>query len=143
MKKLYTAALLVLAMSFGAAATAQTATKATTAQPAPLSAKAKALCKTWNFKATFSFDLMQDPTDAQKKDVLIFSEDGHYRWIYNGTPIVGTWTLDKSNVYISLTQDNSTNTYRFKLMESSDTSIRIDYRDADETHNILIYEAAK
>lgn len=70
-------------------------------------------------------------------------EDGRFRWIYNGAPVVGTWTIDKANTWITLKQDVTNEIFRIKVIESSSDKLKIDYRDKDEIHNILIFAAAK
>ncbi|TND10609.1 MAG: hypothetical protein FD123_251 [Bacteroidetes bacterium] len=139
MKKFSTILILFLFAGF-TGMNAQTAAGGTA--PA-LSAKAKSLCKTWTFANSENFDLPQAPTEAQKNDQFILMEDGRFRWIYSGTPVVGTWTIDKSNAWITLTQDVTKETFRIKVMESSADKLKIDYRDKDEIHNILHFTAAK
>jgi hypothetical protein len=135
MKTILTSALLLA----GIASFAQTATKpAATTQTAPLSAKAKELCKEWVLVKTENFGDEHMPTDKQKTDKLILLQDGHYRLVMEGVTESGTWSLDKSNIWITLTTDGGA-VKKFKIIESSATALKVDYRDADDIHNILFY----
>lgn len=111
----------------------------TTATQAPaLSAKAKTLCKEWKLTATETWDLRQNPTEVQKGDLLNLMESGRYRWIYDGVAEGGTWTVDAGNKWITLTSDAGV-VKRLQVLSQSDTELKVDYRDADGTHNVLIY----
>jgi hypothetical protein len=138
MKKIFTIALLFI----GAFSFAQTSTSTTTATqtpaPATLTPKAKALCKTWKLTMTENFGDQHKPTEAQKNDQLILLEDGHYRLIIDGVAEGGSWTLSKDNLWITLTSSTNT-TKKLKVLESTATSLKVDYRDADDIHNILMY----
>ena len=145
MKHLFTSAFLL----FSFAAFAQTATKTgsstsgttATAQTTTLSAKAKSLCKEWKLSKTENFGDQHDPTDQQKNDQLILMDNGRYRFVYNGEAEGGTWTLDKTNVWLTLTTDAGV-VKKLKIMESTDTTLKIDYRDSDDVHNILYYSTS-
>ncbi len=138
MKKILTIALLFI----GASAFAQTSTSTTpatqTPAPATLTPKAKTLCKAWTLSMTENFGDQHKPTEIQKNDLLNLMEDGHYRLILNGVAEGGTWILSKDNLWITMTSSTGA-VKKFKVLESTATSLKIDYRDADEIHNILIY----
>lgn len=140
MKTILTSALLFL----GLVAFAQTpapAPAASSTVSTALSLKAKSLCKEWSLVKTENFGDQHSPTDQQKNDRFILMENGRYRLIMNGTAEGGTWTIDKANVWITLTADDGS-VKKFKVMESTDSSLKIDYRDADEIHNVLYYSTA-
>jgi len=134
MKKILTLAFLSLFIGFSL--NAQTPSKAATTVPAE---KSKALAKSWTFAGSENFSLEQAPTEAQKNDVLMLMTDGRFRWIYNGNPVVGTWTADKSNTMISLTQDVTNEVFKIKVLHLASDRMKVDYRDKDDVHNILIY----
>lgn len=145
MKTIFT---LLLATSFSLAF-AQTKTTPATTTPAPtttatstvtptLSAKAKTLCKEWKLSATETWDLRQNPTEAQKGDLLTLMENGRYRLIMDGSAEGGTWTVDASNKWITLKNDIG-GEKKFQVLSQTDTELKVDYRDADGTHNVLIY----
>lgn len=144
MKTIFTSALLLCAFAGFAQTPAKagstgTATTTTTTQTTPvLSAKAKSLCKEWSLSKTENFGDLRNPDENQKGDRFILMENGRYRLIYNGVAEGGTWTIDKANTLITLTKDDGT-VKKFKILESTDSSLKIDYRDADDIHNILIY----
>jgi len=143
MKRIIILSALFFGLAIFTQAMAQTATSTTTSasQTTALSAKAKSLCKEWQLSKTENFGDQHDPTDQQKGDKLILMDNGRYRLIYNGAAEGGTWTLDKSNVWITLTQDDGT-VKKFKVLESTDNSLKVDYRDADDVHNILYYSTS-
>lgn len=149
MRTLFT---LLLATSLTAVA-AQVKTGPATTSPAPsktspapaatqeaptLSAKAKSLCKEWKLTATETWDLRQNPTETQKGDLLNLMESGRYRWIYDGVAEGGTWTVDAANKWITLTSDAGT-VKKLQVLSQADSELKVDYRDADGTHNVLIY----
>lgn len=113
-----------------------------TTQTAPtLSAKQKTLCKEWKFIRSESFDLVQAPTDAQKGDLVNLMETGRYRLIMDGAAEGGTWTVDAGCKWITMTSDAGV-VKKFQILSQTDTEMKIDYRDADGTHNVLIYSTA-
>lgn len=114
----------------------QTKPSATTAPT--LSAKGKSLCKEWKLIRTESFDLVQQPGENQKGDLINLMENGRYRMIMDGAAEGGTWTVDNANVWITFTSDAGV-IKKFKILAQTDTELKVDYRDADGTHNILIY----
>jgi hypothetical protein len=145
MKNCITSALFVLGLvGITSQANAQApATKAPVATQlaTTLSPKQKALCKEWKFTASETFSLEQSPTAEQKGDVLILMENGRYRMMLNGKPEGGTWTADKAGKTITLTQDATSEVKTLKVIEQTETRLKVDYRDKDDIHNILIYEA--
>lgn len=141
MKTLFT---LVLCASL-TAAIAQTSKPAPAPAPAPtaqsaptLSAKQKTLVKEWKFVRSESFDLSQPPTDAQKNDLVNFMESGRYRLILDGVAEGGTWTVDAACKWITMTSDAGV-VKKFQILSQTDKEMKVDYRDADGTHNVLIY----
>lgn len=116
---------------------AETQTTTTTLSP-----KAKALCTTWYLTETENFGDVHKPNDNQKGDLLLLLEAGQYRFIYNGEVETGSWAIDKGGIYLTLTKENG-ESKKLKVLESTATTLKIDYRDSDEIHNILYYSTAK
>lgn len=142
MKKILTLALLFAGVSlFGQTATqskAKTTTTATQTTPTANGSKAKMLYKTWALTMTENFGDQHKPSDTQKNDLLNVMEGGRYRLIKDGVAEAGTWTLSKDNLWLTLTNDAG-EVKKFKIMELTDSSLKVDYRDADDIHNILMY----
>lgn len=114
----------------------------TTAQSAPtLSAKQKTLVKEWKFTRSESFDLSQPPTEAQKNDLVNLMENGRYRLILDGVAEGGTWTVDAGCKWITMTSDAGV-VKKFQILSQTEKEMKVDYRDADGTHNVLIYSPA-
>ena len=137
--------MLVLITGFAFAQTStqtKPASTATTTQTAStdLSAKAKSLCKNWTFTMSENFAQQHQPTDAQKNDQLVLMDNGMYRMTKDGAAQTGTWTLDKSNVWLTLTRDDGT-VMKLKIVESTATTLKVDFRDSDDIHNFLYYTA--
>jgi hypothetical protein len=144
MKTLFT---LVLCASL-TAAFAQTTKPAPAPAPAPtvqqaptLTAKQKTLAKEWKFVRSESFDLSQPPTEAQKNDLVNLMDGGRYRLILDGVAEGGTWTVDASCKWITMTSDAGV-VKKFQILSQTDKEMKVDYRDADGTHNVLIYSPA-
>lgn len=115
---------------------------APTAQSAPtLSAKQKTLVKEWKFVRSESFDLSQPPTEAQKNDLVNLMENGRYRLILDGVAEGGTWTVDAGCKWITMTSDAGV-VKKFQILSQTEKEMKVDYRDADGTHNVLIYVPA-
>ncbi|MBI3511705.1 MAG: hypothetical protein HY064_13675 [Bacteroidetes bacterium] len=132
-----------LAVSFAFAQTKTTSTTTTTttaSSTGALSEKAKQLCKTWTLSKTENFGDQHDPTAEQKGDKLSIMDNGQYQFVYNGTSESGTWTLDKSNVWLTLTSSTGT-VKKLKILEQTETSLKVDYRDEIDIHNFLYYSA--
>lgn len=135
MKKILTIALFFV----GASLFAQTPAATTTPTQSPaVNPKAKAISKNWYLSETENFGDKHKPTAEQKNDMLNLLDGGHYRLIMNGVAESGTWTLSKDNLWITLTASTG-EVKKFKVLESSETTLKVDYRDADDIHNILIY----
>lgn len=134
MKKILTIALLFVGVSLFA----QVSTTTTPTQSPALTTKAKELCKTWSLTMTENFGDQHKPTDKQVNDMLMLMESGRYRLIMDGAAEGGTWSLSKDNLWLTVTSDAGA-VKKFKVIESTATSLKIDYRDADDIHNILIY----
>ena len=118
---------------------AKTTPTSTVTPTAPvLSDKAKSLCKEWKLISVESFDLVTAPTELQKGDIFNLMENGRYRLIYDGVAEGGTWTIDKANVWITMTSDAGV-VKKYQIQAQSDTELKIFFRDADGAHNILIY----
>jgi hypothetical protein len=105
---------------------------------ATLSPKAKALCATWHLSKTELFSNPLPPTEAQKNDLLMLMESARYRLIYNGAPEAGTWLLDKAESTLIITSDTGL-IKKIKLLDVGAQTIKLDYKDEDEVHNILYY----
>lgn len=145
-KTLFTFALCAtMTAAFAQARTTTTpapSTTTTTAQTAPtLTAKQKTLAKEWKFIRSESFDLSQPPTEAQKGDLVNLMENGRYRLILDGVAEGGTWTVDAACKWITMTSDAGV-VKKFQVLSQTDKELKVDYRDADGTHNVLIYSPA-
>jgi hypothetical protein len=117
---------------------AQTATKPPqTAQP---SAKAKALYGTWTFIGSETFSMPQDPNEKQKTDVLTLNADGSFTFVMDGVAHKGKFTIDASATWITLTDGTTNEVVKLKVLEKTAKRLKVDYRDKDDVHNILIYE---
>ncbi len=144
MKKLLTILLcgsmtLAFAQARQDAAPKVTITPAATTQTAPtLSAKQKTLCKDWKFIRSESFDLVQQPTEAQKGDLVSLMESGRYRLILDGVAEGGTWTVDAACKWITMTSDAGV-VKKFQVLSQTESELKVDYRDSDGTHNVLVY----
>lgn len=143
MKKILTLALIfagasLIAQTATQAKTSTTTTTATQTYATANGSKAKMLYKTWSLTMTENFGDQHKPTDAQKNDLLTVMEGGRYRLIKDGVAEGGTWTLSKDNLWLTLTNDTGV-VKKFKIMELTDSSLKVDYRDADDIHNILMY----
>ncbi|HLG04340.1 MAG TPA: hypothetical protein VI731_12150 [Bacteroidia bacterium] len=149
MKTLFTSLLFLIGSAGIAQAPTKSAPAKTAAKPAEqaptqnssatvLTEKQKELCKEWTLSKTENFGDQHDPTEKQKNDRLLLLADGHYRLILNGVVEGGTWTLDKSNVWLTLTNGIG-EVKKFKILESTPTSLKVDYRDEIDIHNILYY----
>jgi hypothetical protein len=118
------------------------ATTTTTTQTAPtLSAKQKTLCKEWKFTGSESYDLPQPPSAAQKGDLINLMETGRYRLIMDGVAEGGTWTVDAGCKWITMTSDAGV-VKKYQVLSQTDSVLKVDYRDADGTHNVLLYSPA-
>jgi hypothetical protein len=140
MKKILTLALvLVSALTFAQTPkTTSTTTKTATAN----GSKAKMLYKTWTLSMTENFGDQHKPTDAQKNDMLNVMDGGRYRLIKDGVSEAGTWTLSKDNMWLTLTADGG-GVKKFKVLELTDSSLKVDFRDSDDIHNILYFAPGK
>lgn len=137
MKTLFTL-ILCATMTVGFAQARQEAAPTATQTAPTLSEKQKTLCKTWKFTGSESFDLPQPPTEAQKNDLVNLMADGRYRLILDGVAEGGTWTVDAGCKWITMTTDAGV-VKKFQVLAQTDSSLKVDYRDGDGTHNVLLY----
>ena len=139
---LFAASVTIAAAQSKTGGTATPAPAGTDVQAPTLSAKAKTLCKEWKLSATETWDLRQNPTETQKGDLLNLMETGRYRLIMDGVAEGGTWKVDGANKWITLTSDAGAEK-KFQVLSQTDTELKVDYRDGDGTHNVLIYSVGK
>jgi|GEM_PF-6058185 outer membrane lipoprotein-sorting protein len=110
--------------------------------PAPvLSPQMQKLCKAWSFTGSEAWGVVAEPTAEQKSDRIEFKTDMSYSWTYNGKVESGTWTSDKSAVWVSLKTSDGV-TKRLKVVKVDATSLEIDYKDQDDVHNMLRYKSS-
>lgn len=128
-------------MSIGFAQARQDAAPTTTQTAPTLSAKQKTLCKEWKFTGSESFDLPQPPTEAQKGDLINLMENGRYRLILDGVAEGGTWTVDAGCKWITMTSDAGV-VKKYQVLSQTESVLKVDYRDSDGTHNVLLYAPA-
>lgn len=140
MKTLFTF-ILCATMTVGFAQARQDAAPSATQTAPTLSAKQKTLCKEWKFTGSESFDLPQPPTAAQKGDLINLMENGRYRLILDGVAEGGTWTVDAGCKWITMTSDAGV-VKKYQILSQTDTVLKVDYRDSDGTHNVLLYSPA-
>lgn len=109
--------------------------------PAPtLSPQMQKLCKVWTFTGSEAWGVVAEPTAEQKGDKIEFKSDMSYSWSYNGKMESGTWTSDKSAVWVSLKTSEGV-TKRLKVVKVDAASLEIDYKDQDDVHNMLRYKS--
>ncbi len=120
--------------------TTMLAQQPTTKQPAQASAKVKALYGTWTFIGSETFSMPQDPNDAQKTDVLVLNADGTFTFKMDGTEHKGKWMSDAAASLITLTDETTNEVFKLRVLEKTAKRLKVDYRDKDDVHNILIYE---
>jgi|GEM_PF-1120002 hypothetical protein len=144
MKTLFTLAMcasltVAMAQSRTTPSPAPATTSPAPAQTSPtLSVNQKAFVKEWKFDHSESFDLVQKPTEQQKNDLVNLMDNGRYRLILDGQSEGGTWTIDAGCKWITLTKDDGT-VKKFQVLSKSDKEMKVDYRDSDGTHNVLVY----
>ncbi len=138
MSKTFFTILLCVTMTLAYAQTPAPAAASNTHVAPTLSEKQKTLCKTWKFTGSESFDLPQPPTAAQKNDLVNLMADGRYRLILDGVAEGGTWTVDAGCKWITMTSDAGV-VKKFQVLTQTDSSLKVDYRDGDGTHNVLLY----
>ncbi|MCA6362074.1 MAG: hypothetical protein IM638_03495 [Bacteroidetes bacterium] len=138
LRSLFASTLLLAAFFYANAEPAQTATKPVQAtQP---TAKAKALYGTWTFIGSETFSMPQDPNDKQKTDVLVLNADGSFRFVMDGVEHQGKFIIDAAATWITLTDATTNEVFKLKVIEKTATRLKVDYRDKDDVHNILIYQ---
>lgn len=141
MKRILTSLLLLVGISAFAQTTAKPTTATNASSTTGLSEKAKSLCQTWTLTQTENFGDVHKPTEAQKGDKLVLMESTRFTLVKDGAVVSGVWSLDKTNVWLTLTGDDGV-VIKFKIVESTATTLKVDFRDSDDIHNILYYSAA-
>ena len=138
MKNIFTTACLLVACIGFAQTTSRPTTTTTTTTTT--TSRATQLCREWKIQKTENFGEQHEPTEAQRGDKMTINSNGTYTLIMNGVTETGTWVLDKPGTLLTLTSSASV-IKKFKILEASDAALKIDYRDADDIHNIVFYTA--
>jgi hypothetical protein len=91
---------------------------------------AEKLTKKWKITAYETFGVKEDLKENQKKDFLQFNADKTYKGIENGNEVTGTWSVEKTNTYLTTTNSKNKETRSYKIYSVSDKEAVIEYKDA-------------
>ena len=104
---------------------------AVAATPAVQSDKEKLLIKAWKVVSIEQFGVASKPTDKQKSDGVTFMADGLAFLTIDGVAKTGKWTLDKGKTYVTIQVDDSTEKFRFKIMNLTADQFFYEYQDPE------------
>lgn len=101
-----------------------------TATPAA-SEKDKFLCKAWKTTFIESFGTINPPDEKQKNDGVTFTSDGIAFLTFNGAAKTGKWSFDKPKANVTITIDDSTEKFKFKVLSLTAEEFKYEYQDPD------------
>ncbi len=89
------------------------------------------LSKEWTINQYEQFSVLEEPTEEQKKDKLVFKSDMTCTIIENGTSYSGKWTIDKTRKYIMCTLKEGTVKRTYKIISVNDKDAIFEYQTPD------------
>lgn len=140
MKKFLLLALLFCTVSI---AHAQQKTAPKTSATTTVIPKDSLLMGMWKLSAVEEFAVKAPPAEKQKDDAATFMKDRTAFVTLNGQKITGTWELDKSQKWITVTEDGTAAKWKFKLMKVDAKEMIYEYQDADQIRTIFYFEPVK
>ncbi len=96
------------------------------------------LCHNWTI-SSLVVDGAEIPAPAlNMSDKLTIGADNSIDMIINGVGFAGTWSVNNTGVWMTIVLSEST-AMRLKIMEITDTKLKVDYVGDDNLHTILVF----
>ncbi|MCW3085189.1 MAG: hypothetical protein JWP12_2555 [Bacteroidetes bacterium] len=132
---------LFLAAIMSSALVAQTKTASKLGTSLKLSHTDSLMCgKEWHVISVEEWSVVtKPPGEKNATDMLQMGTDMTYTAILFGKKSSGTWS--RSGQYIYFVNPASGDKFSYKVIAVDPKSIKVDYRDPDETHSIFVMEA--
>jgi hypothetical protein len=99
--------------------------------------------KKWTLISTEEFGVENAPEENMRKDEAFFSADGKVEIIMFGKRIEGTWMLDKTQIYVIITDKNKQKTLLKIYPSSNPENLTLEYKDPDYVKTKMVYESKK
>ncbi len=133
-------AFLLFAVTISSALSAQTKTESKLGTSLKLSHTDSLMCgKEWHVTSVEEWSVVtKPPGEKNAADMLVMGTDKTYMAILFGKKSVGTWS--RSGQYIYYVDATSGEKFSYKVIAVDPKSIKVDYRDPDETHSIFVME---
>lgn len=117
---------------------AKTGTTNTTATAG--AAKDSILCKPWKLTAVEEFAVKSSPTEAQKNDAATFMLESKIAFVtLNGKQVTGTWELDKGKTWLTVTEDGTSNKWKYRIMKLAKDELVLEYQNPEDLIRTLYY----
>lgn len=89
------------------------------------------LSKEWIINHYEQFSVLEDPTDEQINDKLVFKADMTCSIKENGTSYSGKWTIDKTRKYIVCILEEGAIKKNYKIISVNDKTAIFEYQTPD------------
>lgn len=99
------------------------------AAPAPV-LRDEALCKAWKLISYERFSVVNTPEENQKQDGVTYMADGTVFLTMDGVTKTGTWSNDKTRVWVNMVFDNGEK-YKFKIVTLTADQFEYIYQDKE------------
>ena len=144
MKKIFSIALTLAALStFAQTATKTPAKTTTTKTPAKVKLSAADIMmydKDWNIVSVEEWAVVtKPPGEKNKTDMLKLTQDGKYNLVMFG--IAKSGNLTKSGQYIYFTDEATKTKFSYKVLSVEEKKLRVDHFSDEDGHSIFEYEA--
>jgi hypothetical protein len=118
----------------------QTKTASKLGNSSKLSKNDSVMCgKTWKVTSVEeSAVITKPPGEKNMNDMLYMSLDGKFEMVLFGEKKAGTWA--RAGQYINYSDIASGQKLNFKVIKVEQSKLKLDYRNADETHSIFEME---
>jgi hypothetical protein len=97
--------------------------------------------KQWKLISTEEFGVESAPEDNMKKDEALFSTDGKAKIRMFGKQIEGKWALDKTQTYLTITDNKNQKTLLKIYTSSNPENLTLEYKDPDYVKTKMVYES--
>ena len=94
----------------------------------------------WQLTSVIVDGTATEPGAVMVDDIIYINEDNSIQTILSGISLNGTWTIDQSNTLLSITSTDMNSFLRLRILEITDTSLKVQMVNNDGVVTILLFE---
>ncbi len=98
------------------------------------------ICKDWQLKAVIIDGIEVEPGAALTDDKLFINEDNTIQTVLSGISLDGTWRIDQSNTWLTITSNDLNSAIRLKILSITSTAFKVERRNGEGFVTTLLFE---